>query len=123
MCFCENDLIEINIDILTPGGCLDINKFKWINFLEEKIEIKNFIDFKRDEFDLLSDFDTCRICELEIRKKSWQSEYCIPSKSLMNNINKLFSPTFFLQKTLWDDVGYELYKFYLIAAQKGINLM
>jgi len=120
MCFCPNDIIEISIDILSPNGCLDIDKFKWVNFQEETICLKNFIDFKKDEFNLLSDFDSCRICEMEFKKKTWQSEERIPNDSIINKIKYLFEPSFILQKTLWDDVGYELYKFYLIAALKGI---
>ena len=119
MSFCKNDIIEINIDILSSAGCLNIENFKWVKYQEETLCLKNFIDFQKNEFNLLSDFDSCRVCELELKKKSWQSSERIPSGSIINKIKYLFEPSFILQNSLWDDVGYELYKFYLLAASKG----
>ena len=43
----------------------------------------------------------------------------MPNKFIAEKIKFLFEPTFILQQTYWDDVGYELYKFYLLAATPG----
>ena len=120
MSFCENDIIEININLINHEGCIDINNFKWINYQHEDINIKSFIDFDQNEFDSVNEFDTCRICELEYRKKTWKTKEFGDVKSMINKIKFLFEPTFILKKTLWDDVGYDLFKFYLVAAETGI---
>jgi len=114
-------MIEINLNILTQQGLLDFNSFTWVKYQKNKLKLTNFIDIKNKVFDQdISDFDMCRICELEIMNKGWQCQEKQENNSILNKVKFLFEPTFLIQKMFWDDVGYDLFKFYLIAACKGI---
>ena len=122
MSFCENDYIEININILTQQGLIDFDSFKWLKSQQKKLPMKNFIDFKSYNLEEqgMSEFDTCRICELELLNTKWQSSSKPEYENILSKVKFLFEPTFIVQKMLWDDVGYDLFKFYLVAAQRGI---
>lgn len=121
MSFCENDFIEININVLNSQGMLDFDTFKWIKYQSSKLEIKNFIDVNQSFFDHDDNtFDMCRVCELEVLTKGWQCAEKPEFASIVKKVKFLFEPTFILQKTCWDDVGYDFFKFYLVAASTGI---
>ena len=99
MCFCENDMIEINLNILTQQGLLDFNSFTWVKYQKNKLKLTNFIDIKNKVFDQdISDFDMCRICELEIMNKGWQCQEKQENNSILNKVKFLFEPTFLIQK-------------------------
>jgi len=120
MCFCENDIIEICINILTPQGLVDIETFNWVKYQKASLSTTNFIDLESNFIGKnINEFDTCRICELEIMNKGWQYTERPENNSIINKVKFIFEPTFLVQKMVWDDVGYDLYKFYLIAAKRG----
>jgi hypothetical protein len=120
MSFCENDIIEININILTQQGLMDFNSFNWVKFQQNNLPPTNFIDLKASLYQQdISEFDMCRVCELEIMNKGWQYTEKLEHSNILNKVKYLFEPTFLVQKMLWDDVGYDLFKFYLVAANKG----
>ena len=41
------------------------------------------------------------------------------NENIIKKLKSLFEPNFIIQKVLWDDVGYYLFKIFLIASQKG----
>jgi len=79
-----------------------------------KINTKSKIDYT--EFNLYNG----RINELEYIKTKWRDiqtfEYSI---DIMNNISSIFEPFFEIKKAHFDDVGYFIFKFWLVAVKKG----
>lgn len=125
MQFCINDFIETNTNIFTEKGLIDISKFKWLNLSFDKIPNFNFLEFT-DEHNKLReviDFDLSRFCELEIMKNKWTILANMSNhENILKRIKSLFEPCFIVQKVLYDDVGYYLFKIFLIAAIPGIIL-
>ena len=122
MQFCLNDIAEININLFTDKGIIDLKFFKWLNLNEDKIPQFNFLEFSNEHNKLreVLDFDLSRFCEMEIMKNKWTD--LVHNENYENIINKikfLFEPKFIIQKVLWDDVGYHLFKIFLIAAETG----
>jgi len=122
MQFSLNDVAEININLFTDKGIIDINSFKWLNLNEDKIPQFNFLEFTNDHNKLreVLDFDLSRFCEMEIMKNKWTDlGHNENYENIIKKIKFLFEPNFIIQKVLWDDVGYHLFKIFLIAAEKG----
>lgn len=122
MQFCLNDIAEININLFTDKGIFDITKFKWMNLKINKIPSFNFLEFSNDHNKLreVLDFDLSRFCEMEIMKNKWTELVHLDNyENIIKRLKNLFEPKFVIQKVLWDDVGYHLFKIFLIAAEKG----
>jgi len=83
----------------------------------------NFLEFSNDhnKYREVLDFDLSRFCELEIVKNKWNDlNNMINSENIMKKIKSLFEPYLIVKKVLFDDVGYFLFKIYLVAQTKGI---
>ena len=121
MQFNVNDISEFNINLYGGDGLINFNSFKWINkktetcpdlsFLEVGIEAKS-----REVFD----FDLSRVCELEIMKNKWNDISKLDdSENIINKIKNLFDPSFVVSRILFDDVGYLVFKIFLISMTPG----
>jgi hypothetical protein len=122
MQFCINDNAEININLFTDKGIIDISKYKFMNLKINKIPNFNFLEFSNDHNKLreVLDFDLSRFCEMEIMKNKWTEIMHLENyENIIKRLKNLFEPKFVIQKILWDDVGYHLFKIFLIAAEKG----
>lgn len=123
MQFCVNDIAEININLFTDKGIIDLNDFKWLNLKISKVPQFNFLEFTNDhnkQREVL-DFDLSRFCEMEIMKNKWTDLIHMENyENIIKKLKNLFEPNFIIQKVLWDDVGYHLFKIFLIASEKGI---
>lgn len=123
MQFCVNDIAEININLFTDKGIIDLKSFKWLNLNIDKTPQFNFLEFSNDHNKLreVLDFDLSRFCEMEIMKNKWTDLVHMENyENIIKKIKFLFEPNFVIQKVLWDDVGYHLFKIFLVAAEKGI---
>jgi hypothetical protein len=126
MQLCLNDNAEININIFTDKGIIDISKYKFMNLNINKIPGFNFLEFSNDHNKLreVLDFDLSRFCEMEIMKNKWTEIVHLENyENIIRRLKILFEPKFVIQKVLWDDVGYHLFKIFLIAAEKGKKLI
>lgn len=123
MQFCINDIAEININLFTDKGILNISEFKWMKLKINKIPPINFLEFSNDHNKLreVLDFDLSRFCEMEIMKNKWTEIIHLENyENILKKLKILFEPNFIIQKVLWDDVGYHLFKIILIASEIGI---
>lgn len=69
----------------------------------------------------IDDYDLSRYCELEAMKTSWKQIDSLPDNdNIVSNINDMFEPKFIVEKIFWDDVGYMLFKVYLIGEKEGV---
>lgn len=122
MNYCLNDISEINLNLFTDKGIIDINSFKWMNLNINKVPQFNFLEFSNEHNKLreVLDFDLSRFCEMEIMKNKWTDLIHMENyENIIKKLKSLFEPNFIIQKVLWDDVGYYLFKIFLIASQKG----
>jgi hypothetical protein len=122
MKFCIEDYIENTINIFTEKGLIDFLSIKWIPINITNIPKFNFLEFSNEHNNNreVLDFDLSRFCELEIMKNKWNELYNMPNhENILKKIKSLFEPTFLVQKILYDDVGYLLFKIFLFAASKG----
>ena len=120
------DIIELTVNIFTNKGLINIEPFQWFPLHTRKIPSLNFLEFSNDHNTNreVLDFDLSRFCELEIMKNKWNDINNISnSQNIIKKIKSLFEPTFLVQKVLYDDVGYFLFKIFLIANSKGINYL
>jgi hypothetical protein len=122
MKFCIDDYIETTINIFTDKGLIDLTTFKWMNPNINTIPNFNFLEFSNDHNKMreVLDFDLSRFCELEIMKNKWNDlSNMLNHESILKKIQILFEPYFLVQKVLYDDVGYYLFKIFLVANKKG----
>jgi hypothetical protein len=62
-----------------------------------------------------------RICEMEILKNRWRDIQYFPNNDLIiEKISKIFDGCFKIEKIIYDDVGYIIFKVYLKAVTKGV---
>lgn len=123
MQFCLDDYVETNINIFTEKGIVEFFRFKWMSLNLKNIPNLNFLEFSNDhnKYREVLDFDLSRFCELEIVKNKWNDlNNMINSENIMKKIKSLFEPYLIVKKVLFDDVGYFLFKIYLVAQTKGI---
>ena len=123
MKFCTGDYIENTINIFTDKGLIDFYSFKWLQMNVANIPNLNFLEFSNDHNKNreVIDFDLSRFCELEIMKNKWNDLSNMTNyDNILKKIKILFEPTFLVQKVLYDDVGYFLFKIFLIASTIGI---
>ncbi len=125
MKFCVGDRIETTINIFTEKGLINIDSFKWFPIHLARAPSFNFLEFSNDHNSNreVLDFDLSRFCEMEIMKNKWNEIINMPNNQIIiKKIKNLFEPFFLVQKVLYDDVGYLLFKVFLIANTKGIIL-
>ena len=123
MKFCLGDIIETTINIFTEKGLINVDPFKWFPIHVAKTPTFNFLEFSNDHNTNreVLDFDLSRFCELEIMKNKWSDIINVPNNQIiLKKIQNLFEPIFLVQKILYDDVGYLLFKVFLIANSKGM---
>lgn len=125
MKFCIEDCIENTINIFTEKGLINFSSVEWIPINITTIPKFNFLEFSNEHNNNreVLDFDLSRFCELEIMKNKWNEIYNMPNHEIIfKKIKNLFEPIFFVQKILYDDVGYYLFKIFLFAGTKGKTL-
>jgi hypothetical protein len=124
--FKQDDFVETTINILTDKGLLDFLSFKWLNMTNYPKPKMNHFEFSNEHNKQreVIDFDLSRFCELEIMKNRWNDISKLDKHTaIVNNLRQMFEPHFQVQKLLYDDIGYYIFKVYLIAKKKGICLL
>jgi hypothetical protein len=124
MQFCIGDCIELTLNLFTEKGLLEYDSFKWAQPNISNIPGFNFLEFSNEHNKNreVLDFDLSRFCELEIVKNKWSELIHLDnSDKIVNRIKGFFEPNLLVQKILFDDVGYHLFKVFLIAHEKGNN--
>jgi hypothetical protein len=122
MQFCIEDYVEFNVNLFTEKGLVDFFSFKWASVNCNNIPNFNFLEFSNEHNKNreVLDFDLSRFCELEIVKNKWNGIHNMTnSDNILKKIKTLFEPFLIVQKVLYDDVGYFVFKIYLIANSKG----
>lgn len=121
------DRLELSINIWTSKGLLEFRKFKWlmlsnVKLLKESEKIITTEMGSNQANKLISDYDLTKYCELEIMKNKWKPlEKLTNYKNVFNSMRKMFEPAFVIERILWDDVGYMLFKIYLKGKNPGCN--
>jgi len=122
MQFCIGDSIEITLNLFTEKGLFEYESFKWTRINAIKVPCFNFLEFSNEhnKYREVLDFDLSRFCELEIVKNKWSELVHLEnSEKIIARIKSFFEPYLLVQKILFDDVGYHLFKIFLIACEKG----
>ncbi len=117
-----HDYVEMNINLFTEKGLIDFCDFSWSPINISPIPKFNFLEFSNDHNKNreVLDFDLSRFCEMEIVKNRWNDiNNMANSDGLVRKIKSLFEKCFVVQKVVYDDVGYFIFKVYLIANSKG----
>ena len=106
---------------MSERGIVDFNSFCWQKPNFDKTPSFNFLEFKENhKYREIFDFDLTRFCEIEILKNKWSDISNIENcGSILDKINLLFCPCFFIQRVLFEDVGYLMFKIFLVAASPG----
>jgi len=121
MQFNLNDIAEFNVNLYGGDGLVNFSSFKWMNRKTETCPDNSFLELgieakSRDVFD----FDLSRVCELEIMKNKWNDISKLEDNQIIfKKITNLFNPSFHVNRILFDDVGYLVFKIFLIAIQPG----
>lgn len=112
--------------MLTIKGLLDIKRFKWLNMraVANQPSGINYIDIESDmhtnQNKEMDSYDLSRYCELEIMKNKWKPlDKLTTSRQYITQIKEIFEPILHIDKVVWDDVGYTIFKFYLQAKVEG----
>lgn len=122
MQFSVGDYVEMNLNIFTEKGLLDTQLFVWQPIKVNPTSEINFLEFcnehnKRRE---IVDFELGRFCELEILKNKWTDLVNMTNhENVLNKIKILFEPHLIVTKVFYDNVGYYLFKIYLLANEEG----
>jgi nitrogen regulatory protein PII-like uncharacterized protein len=122
MQFCIGDYIETTINIFTEKGIVDFFNFKWLIHSIKDIPNFNFLEFANDHNKNreVLDFDLSRFCELEIVKNKWNDISNMNNyENIVKKIKTLFEPALVVQKIFYDDVGYFLFKIFVVANSVG----
>lgn len=123
MKFCIEDTIENTVNIFTEKGLINFSSFKWLQMNTVKLPNMNFLEFtnEHNRNREVIDFDLSRYCELEIIKNKWCELKHLPNhENIFKKIQNLFEPCLIVQKVLFDDVGYLVFKIFLIAIESGM---
>jgi hypothetical protein len=96
---------------------------RWLNMTSYAIPKMNQFEFANEHNKLreVIDFDLSRFCELEVMRNKWNDINKLDKHTaIVNNLKQMFEPYFQVQKLLYDDIGYYIFKVYLIAKKEGI---
>jgi hypothetical protein len=118
--------MKININIYSSSGFIDCDNIKFF-IATDSIDLTNldaisgnmtsFGVKKIKKADYLSE---PRICELECFKNSWRDISYFPDYLIiLNKFKGIFEPFFVIDKILYEDVGYFIFKVILTAVKKG----
>ena len=122
MQFNLNDYAEFTVNIITNKGLMNIRKFRWHPIKLFPTPSMNFYEYSNENSTKreLVDFNMSRYCELELLKGSWNDiELMEHSHIVKEKLYEIFQNSFIINKILFDDVGYYIFKIYLEAKQLG----
>lgn len=114
--FIVNDIIEININILSTNGAILPESLLWLNLIIAEIDDYCFLDFHKGIKKNLVDFDYSRFCELENYVHIWKNS---SNLSIVSNTYKSISAFLRYFKDCFDinDVYYDCLKFYIFKIE------
>ena len=119
MQFCLGDEVELNVNLFSLQGFLDINYFQWGNMVRSAVPEYDNLEYtfaSRNNKDII-DFDLTRYPEPEIAKNFWKDlEQLDDGEEVLMKIKNIFEPQFVLKEIFFDDVGFLLFKIVLVAA-------
>lgn len=122
----SNDNFEFSINLLANKGIIEFNNFKWNGLKTTKLDTTaNYIEIKQ-EYNIqnkkeIEDFDLSRYCELEVMKTSWKPiESLNDYRLVVLNMKEMFEPKLKINKIVWDDIGFLLFKVYLMGSEVGV---
>ena len=98
--FSPGDIVNISLSIFSEIGLLNLSYFHWLKPIEYKSKDRD--------------------CEVEYLKNIWNDLNLLDDwESIFKSIHEIFGKYFEIKKILFDDVGYYLFKIYLIANTIG----
>lgn len=108
------DTVAINLVLSSERGLLQIDSLRFKTLQHEETPHDSIIEDQHGEFDL------SRVCEIESMKNIWGDLKLIDKGgNILRSIQSLFEPNFVVQRVLYSDIGYYLFKIYLVAFEKG----
>lgn len=122
MQFKLNDFAEFTVNIITDKGVMNIRKLFWHNIKLFPTPKENFFEFSKENCPKreIIDFNMCRYCELEVMKSEWSDiEVMEHANEVKESLNQVFKENFNIEKILYDDVGYYIFKVYLKPIKEG----
>ena len=116
-----NDFIEFTINIFTKKGLMNIRKLKFLKINIFPTPNFDFFEYnKENNFNReIIDYNDNRICEIEFCKGNWNDIKLFEDKNIDDIKFEFFNKLFHIEKILFDDVGYYMFKIYLIAVKTG----
>ena len=116
-----NDFIEFTINIFTKKGLMNIRKLKFLKINIFPTPNFDFFEYnKENNFNReIIDYNDNRICEIEFCKGNWNDIKLFEDKNIDDIKFEYFNKLFHIEKILFDDVGYYMFKIYLIAVKTG----
>ena len=116
-----NDFIEFTINIFTKKGLMNIRKLKFLKINIFPTPSFDFFEYdKENNFNReIIDYNDNRICEIEFCKGNWNDIKLFEDKNVDDIKFEFFNKLFRIEKILFDDVGYYMFKIYLIAIKTG----
>lgn len=101
---------------------IDFPSFKWNKIGYEITPTIDFMEFNQGhQYREIVEFNLARFCELEITKNKWQDIHLLnEGEQTIKKLSMLFAPNFEIVKVLHDDVGFIVFKIYLIAKIEGM---
>lgn len=98
--FSPGDIVNISLSIFSEIGLINLSYFHWLKPKEYQIKERE--------------------CEVESLKNIWNDLNLLDDwESIFQSIQEIFGQFFEIKKILFDDVGYYLFKIYLIANTIG----
>ena len=122
MQFAIGDFVELTINLFTDKGLMDIKKFVWNKITVFKTPKEDFLNYSNENIlkREIVDFDTSRYCEMELCKGKWNDINLLENNdTFIENVKKKLIEFFDIQKILFDNVGYYIFKIYLKGKKQG----
>jgi hypothetical protein len=116
MNFREKDQIEMNVNLVSQRGVIKIESFKWLIPQISKIPKEETEEGYRE----VIEFDLSRKCEVEFLKNKWSDIVLLENKFIdLKFVSDNFGELFEIEKILFEDVGYFIFKIFLKAVKTG----
>lgn len=123
MQFDLGDYAEFTVNVFAEKGLMYIRQLNWLRIKIYPTPKVNLLEYSNDGSLLreIVDFDTSRYCELELLKGVWNDISLFEDSSqLKAMVNRQFESLFDIRDIVFDDVGYFIFKIYLLAIKTGV---
>ena len=122
MQFAIGDFVELTINLFTDKGLMYIKQLVWDKITVFKTPNEDYLYYSNENIlkREIVDFDTSRYCEMELCKGKWNDISLLENNNVfIEDIKKKLVDFFDIEKILFDNVGYYIFKIYLKGKKQG----